>query len=750
MSVRSEVIRIFNELVGSGKKITELPAATTPLAGTELLEIVQSGTNKRITASSLSSGGTGIESIVAGDNITIDNSDPQNPIVSASSSGTVTSVSAGNLSPLFTASVATATTTPAITFAQVTQGANLVFAGPGTGADANPTFRSLVAADMPDLSSVYQPIDGDLTAIAALGFAAESFLKKTAADTWVLDTNTYLPIIGGTLTGYLFLHADPTQLFHAATKQYVDNTVNSAVTGLWDDRGTFDASGGAYPSSGGSGTAGAILKGDIWTISVAGTLPTGQVVEVGDTVRSLIDTPGNTQANWAIAQNNIGYTPLTNTLTSAQIFVGNGSNVATGVALTGDIAITNTGVTSYAGTVPVNKGGTNITSYAVGDLVYASGTTTLSKLAAVATGSVLGSAGTTTAPAYLAVSNGLTATATTFKLGGALTADTSISGTFSLSFAGGASGAGATVYTFTPTLTATANSQTQYGADINLIPVDGAFTGLTRSFMRMRSNSSATNTYDFGASTFTTTGLTSADLNGGSMRLRNTTGPFNIQGGSGSTDCIRFSGVFTNSTDNHIAFRFTNGGSANSTALHTAGTAITRTWNAIVYDWTVSSVNGSTITYIIDKVIPTFSLGNSTATITGYDYNPDLSASSGTITHYAMLIRSGNVGIADNTPTEKLSVAGNIKLNTAGNGLLIKEGTNATMGVATLVAGTVVVNTTKVTANSRIFLTGQNLGTITVPVGYAVSARTAGTSFTILSANVVDTSSVGWWIAEPA
>lgn len=84
---------------------------------------------------------------------------------------------------------------------------------------------------------------------------------------------------------------------------------DSLVTGLWDDRGNFDASGNAYPSSGGSGTAGAVKKGDIWTVSVAGTLPTAQVVEAGDTVRALVDAPGQTQANWAIQQNNIGYTP---------------------------------------------------------------------------------------------------------------------------------------------------------------------------------------------------------------------------------------------------------------------------------------------------------------------------------------------------------------------------------------------------------------------------------------------------------
>ncbi len=90
----------------------------------------------------------------------------------------------------------------------------------------------------------------------------------------------------------------------ANAKSYADGL----VVGLWDDRGSFDASVNAYPSSGGSGTAGAIKKGDVWTISVAGTLPTSQVVEVGDVVRALVDTPGNTQANWAITQNNIGYT----------------------------------------------------------------------------------------------------------------------------------------------------------------------------------------------------------------------------------------------------------------------------------------------------------------------------------------------------------------------------------------------------------------------------------------------------------
>jgi hypothetical protein len=65
------------------------------------------------------------------------------------------------------------------------------------------------------------------------------------------------------------------------------------------------------------------------------------------------------------------------------------SNV-TGLPLT-------TGVT---GVLPVANGGTNISSYAVGDLIYASTTGVLSKLADVATGNALISGGVGVAPSY--------------------------------------------------------------------------------------------------------------------------------------------------------------------------------------------------------------------------------------------------------------------------------------------------------------------------------------------------------------
>lgn len=108
------------------------------------------------------------------------------------------------------------------------------------------------------------------------------------------------------------------------------------------------------------------------------------------------------------------------------------------------------------------------------------------------------------------------------------------------------------------------------------------------------------------------------------------------------------------------------------------------------------------------------------------------------------------IGIGLNAPTEKLGVNGNIALETAGNGLQIKEGTNATMGVVTLVAGTATVSTTQALTASRIFLTAQSLGTVTIGQGLAVSARVNGTSFTILSQSAIDTSVVAWMIVNPA
>lgn len=108
----------------------------------------------------------------------------------------------------------------------------------------------------------------------------------------------------------------------------------------------------------------------------------------------------------------------------------------------------------------------------------------------------------------------------------------------------------------------------------------------------------------------------------------------------------------------------------------------------------------------------------------------------------------GDLGGTFPSPTV-VRASGDFTLPTVGTGIDIAEGANARMGVATLVAGTIVVNTTEVTANSRIFLTIQALGTVATPMPIAVTARTAATSFTIASSDITDTSVVAWLIMEP-
>ena len=88
------------------------------------------------------------------------------------------------------------------------------------------------------------------------------------------------------------------------------------------------------------------------------------------------------------------------------------------------------GAVTVAGTLAVANGGTNITSYAIGDLVYASTSGVLSKLADVATGNALISGGVNTAPSYgkialtthvsgtLPIANGGTNTTATATAGG--------------------------------------------------------------------------------------------------------------------------------------------------------------------------------------------------------------------------------------------------------------------------------------------------------------------------------------------
>lgn len=98
-------------------------------------------------------------------------------------SGTVTNFSAGNLSPLFNSSVSNPTTTPGLTFAQISQLQNLFFASPN-GAPGNPTFRAIATADLAGVALASPPTGGIQFNNGANGFLADTdFLWDTASGT---------------------------------------------------------------------------------------------------------------------------------------------------------------------------------------------------------------------------------------------------------------------------------------------------------------------------------------------------------------------------------------------------------------------------------------------------------------------------------------------------------------------------------------------------------------------------------------
>ncbi|MFY7883641.1 MAG: hypothetical protein ACOVOV_02215 [Dolichospermum sp.] len=162
------------------------------------------------------------------------------------------------------------------------------------------------------------------------------------------------------------------------------------------------------------------------------------------------------------------------------------------------------------------------------------------------------------------------------------------------------------------------------------------------------------------------------------------------------------------------------------------------------------------VTNIDYSATPTY--GNSTnLTGTGYYYSATLGTYLGAVQHRAfwntngdvyLCSSAGNVGIGTApSSTDKFQISGNISLVTAGNKIKIATGTNASIGTsAAMVAGTVTVNTTAVTANSRIQLTintvGGTVGVLSAPTASII----AGTSFVINSSSNTDTSTVNWWI----
>jgi hypothetical protein len=134
------------------------------------------------------------------------------------------------------------------------------------------------------------------------------------------------------------------------------------------------------------------------------------------TVNDVLYYFGGTPGQWKTASiaSVLGFTPLSQTLANTQIFVGNGSNIATAVAMSGDTIISNTGAVTIAN---------NAVTYA--------------KMQAVSTTSrLLGSSSTTTPVQEITLGTGLSMSGTTLSATGsgitALTGDVTASGSGSV------------------------------------------------------------------------------------------------------------------------------------------------------------------------------------------------------------------------------------------------------------------------------------------------------------------------------
>jgi len=295
----------------------------------------------------------------------------------------------------------------------VTEPANTVYAGPTSGAPALPAFRALVTADFP-VTGVTAGTYGDATHIPAVTVDATG--RVTAASN-IVATGT-VSSVGLSMPSEFSVANSP-----VTTSGTLTVTWNAPVTAAHGGTGQSSytigdllyASGAtalsklADVATGNALLAGGVGAAPLWgkvdvTTTITGILPVangGTGLASGTsggvlayTASGTLASSGALTANALVLGGGAGAVPtvLGSLGTTTTVLHGNAAGAPTfgAVSLTADIT----------GTLGAGNGGTGNASYAVGDILYASGATTLSKLADVATGNALISGGVTTAPSW--------------------------------------------------------------------------------------------------------------------------------------------------------------------------------------------------------------------------------------------------------------------------------------------------------------------------------------------------------------
>ena len=170
--------------------------------------------------------------------------------------------------------------------------------------------------------------------------------------------------------------------FSDATDSTIKKALISAMPGFGKD-GTVTSVGSGAGLTGGTITASGSLAVDYAgtdNVVLAAADGTGVTVVAGD--RLLVSDASDNNAKY------VNISQITSAIGGGTVTSVDGSGGSTGLTLTGG-AITTSGTLTLGGLLATGSGGTGLTSYTTGDILYASNSSTLAKLAIGSAGQVL-------------------------------------------------------------------------------------------------------------------------------------------------------------------------------------------------------------------------------------------------------------------------------------------------------------------------------------------------------------------------